>query len=433
MKTAFFSLRIVAPLLAFALALLGPLRVYAEGPKVYLWGFVRGCEPLADMDRLVEKKLFGEGKNVALLARQGGQNLPACVGESCAKAFQAACPAAPGRVLGGQILQGKDIIQSRLWLYDLSTGQTAYQDDFCQSCNLLSALSTQARALLEHPQFGATPGPAPSYCAMPPAAQAVKGPVLLAVFGNADRHKSAALQAALKAQLEALDRPPLPIPADIRSFDRDTLERLVAPQQNARVLLAELQRDGKVTLSLYDQRSKLTDNRSLSCRDCDGEALSVQVKQVVSELLDRCIGPQCAAFLAAPAPPDACQPYPQDACASPAALPSAGAGPSPSARYIDPHTAKLLLGISWGAVAATALSGVLLRAISGTSAGDYQDRNGAITHNFLDGPGYAVLGAAAGLMVGVAIPTTILVGRASSHRRPSASEQSAHSLFQCPN
>lgn len=421
MTTFICSLRRAAPLLACVLGL-WPAPALADGPAIHLWGFQRGCQRLPEMDKQVEKKLFHEGKNIGLLAAPDGGSLPACMGEDCAKAFRAACSTAKGRLLGGQVVQSKDLIKVRLWLYDLGTGQTAYQDDFCQSCNLISALTNQARALVDNPQFGAAPDAKPSYCANPPApVPAASGPVFLNVSGGSERQQKA-LTSTLKAQFEALERP-LYV----------GMAAQAASGPNARTLGAEIQKDGKVLVSMADARDQ-RDARTVECRGCDFEALATQVKQAVADLLDRCLGAQCAAALMAAPPVGACDAFSSEVCTSSAldALFHPAAPAALTGRYIDPGSAKLLLGLSWGATAATLATGALLRGLSGTAAGDYRDRNGVLISNHLDAPGYAVLGVGIGLLLGVAVPTTVWVKSASTRPSSAESSSSAQSLLRCP-
>src|SRR4051794_19753910 len=119
------------------LALVSPTRVArAEGSPVYFVGVQRGCERDGQLDHAVERRMFQRKTPVALVRKPTGEPLPPCFGDRCGQWFHNSCPTAPGRVLGGSVVQGKDLLQVRLWLYDLQSGQTAYQDEYCQGCDI---------------------------------------------------------------------------------------------------------------------------------------------------------------------------------------------------------------------------------------------------------------------------------------------------------
>jgi hypothetical protein len=82
--------------------------------------------------------------------------------------------------------------------------------------------------------------------------------------------------------------------------------------------------------------------------------------------------------------------------------------------HLTPRTARLLKGVTWGAFAATAIAGIALLAANSTSAGTYVDDNGRAISNALWRPGWAVAGISIGLL-GLAIPTTIVIERATKN------------------
>ena len=86
-----------------------------------------------------------------LLRQASGGALPVCYGEGCGRRVRASCPSSAGRVLGGAVVSDRDTLQVRLWLHDLPSGATAYQDDYCQSCDIVSAVTAQAARLLAAP------------------------------------------------------------------------------------------------------------------------------------------------------------------------------------------------------------------------------------------------------------------------------------------
>lgn len=400
-------------------------------PPVYLWGFQRGCERLSDIDRLVEKEMFAQGKKVALLSAPAGQPLPPCQGEKCGQAFRLDCPMARGWLLGGQAVQERNVTKIRLWLYDLETGQVAYQDDYCQTCTLIAALPIQARQLIEHPRFGLAPEARPGYCSQSVAQPPPAGPIFLTVYGEG-KQKSA-LHAALKGQLESLGRTVLPVTSEPKTYGRDVLQAIVKEQQNARVLMADAQKDGKVAVYLFDQKTSLTDGKTVSCPDCERDNLITQVREAATELLDRCFGVQCATNATAPPPAEACEPFPVEQCAG-LDLPIKRPEPVVSSTgMIDPLTAKLVKGLSWGAFAASTATAVGLFVVDATDAGtsaDPTDPTRMIRHQF-NYPAWTATGLSV-LMLGVAIPTTLVVNRAA-RLKPKPQASATPSIFQCPS
>lgn len=418
--------------LAPFLAMIIPATVQAE-PPVYLWGFQRGCERLPEIDRLVEKEMFAQGKRVALLSAPAGQPpLPPCHGEKCGLAFRLACPMATGWLLGGQAVQDKKVTKSRLWLYDLATGQVAYQDDYCQTCTLIAALPVQARQLIDHPQFGSAPDAKPLYCAQPVAQPGPSGPIFLTVYGEGKQKP--ALQAALKGQLEALGRTVLPVTTELKSYGRDVLQGIVKEQQNARVLMADTQKDGKVAVYLFDQKTAITEGKTVSCTDCERDSLISQVKETAVELLDRCFGVQCARDATTPPSDEACEPFPLEHCSSLDALMKTPPSGSGNETVIDPLTAKIIKGLTWGAFVASTVTSVGLFATDATDAGtsvDPGDPTRMIRHQF-NYPAWTAAGLSV-LMLGVAIPATIVVNRASRPRVKPATGSPTSSVIQCPS
>ncbi len=435
MKTFLHRLRLAAPLAACAFGLLAFGSARAEGPPIHLWGFQRGCERLPEMDKEVEKKLYEEGRNIGLLTSPEGKPLPACSGAACAKAFSSSCGPSQGFLLGGQVVQSKDLIKVRMWLQNLETGQTAYQDDFCQSCNLISALTAQARALLDNPQFGGTVGAQPSYCTTAKTAMTAEpGSVFLSVSGGSERQQKA-MQTALKAQLEALQRPVyLGSGGSLKSGSGEAAERAeeVAKvrMSSARVLSIEIQKDGKVIASMSDTREQ-RDSRTVDCRGCDHEGLMLQVKQAVSELLDRCLGAQCAGTLTGAPPVGACEAYAVESCGIAAfegLLKSPGAE-APTGRYIDSETSKIIKGSLWGLFAATAVTGGALAIVNETSAATLSG-NPTYQHTLGDAA-WTALGISAATLL-VAVPVTLLLHRAEKPPQRAGSLGTAQ-LMKCPS
>ena len=415
-------------LCGLALALLLPARLArAEGPAIYFVGVQRDCERDLKLDHAVERRLMKKGTTVALVRQPTGAPLPPCFGERCGQLFKKSCPATTGRLLGAQVAYGKDVLKFRLWLHDLATGQTAYQDDYCQSCEMVGTLATQAARLLASPHFGAAPEPMPQYCAQLPSQATVQpsGPLFLTVYGDG-KHK-AVLLAALKQQLDLLGRKVLPVPVESKTYLLDVLQKIVAGQANAQVLGAELQKEGKVQMFLYDQKTALSANKTVECGECDKDkdVLVARVQPEVSAILDYCFSETCGSGHAA-APAAACEPFPDPVCAAGTAASLTSA--PPAGRYIDPSTAKIVKGSVWSLFAASAATTVALLIANQASS---EQINGRPYESSLSRPFWFGLGVSA-LTLAVAIPTTIVVNHASHGVTGVASVDTAQAI-QCPN
>ncbi len=421
--------------LLFVASALAASTARAETP-VLLWGFHSGCEALATESQGVEKTLYAQKQDVGLLRTPDGRPLPACSGEHCAQVLRSACASASGRILGGQVVASRTIVRARLWLHDLASGQTAYLDDYCESCDLgiANMLSAQARRLIDQPHFGSPPELTPSYCSAAAArsdgllADGKAGPLFLTVYGDG-KHR-APLHEALKQQLGLRGRQVLPVPLVSTTYARDELERIVSEKQDAQVLGVNVARDGKVQMFLYDQRSAKTHFKSLGCPECaqDKEMLVARVQPELAALLEHCFTLQCADPGTRPAgtqpPPEACEAFPEPQCGGEKA-PASASLPS---RYIDPTTAKIVKGSLWGLFAASGVSAIALFAASGTSAGTLQQ--GGLNEQYaLDRPAWAMTAVSA-VTLGLAIPITAVLSHAE--RTSHAAKATTPSSIECP-
>lgn len=416
--------------------LLGLSSAHADS-SVRIWGFQRGCERMPDVDRALEKALFKGGLPVGLIQGPNGEPLPACQGERCAQLVTAACPGTPGRLLGGQVVQHDGLIKVRLWLVDLENGQVAYQDDYCESCNLLSALTAQTRTFLRAPNFGGLPAPAPSYCLASPGAAAAPatapppGPLFLLVYGDGKHRQQ--LTAALKSQLEQPGRPVQLVSAEGKTANTETLQRIVAGHSGAQVFAADVQKEGRVMLYLYDQTSELTNAQSVDCPDCQKDVSSLvgRVQAAVAPLLGRCFGTQCAGRGRAPVA--ACEPFVEPLCPDLDALSAAIASaprPRRSVATLDAGTAALIKGLTWGAFAASTAIALGL-AIANPFV--VQESAGLPFGKTLTAPAWTAAALSAGVLA-VAVPITVAVNRAQSRSLPGAAARSpSASPILCPS
>lgn len=409
------------------LALLSTALPAAAQTPIYFWGLQRDCEQQAAINHQAERQLHSPEQTFALLQTPSGHPLPPCQGEACAQILRRACPAAAGRLLGGQVIQGRDSARFRLWLYDLGTSQIAYQDDYIQGQGIQDAFVAQAKALIQNPRFGSSPGPKPAYCATDRAARSAaesKSPLYLSVYGD-NKHR-APLHSSLEQQLQLLGRPPQPVTVDPRTFSVAVLQQVVSGQPNAQVLGAEAKKDGTVELFLFDAKTNLMQEGSVSCPGCERDSLIAKVKQGVADLLEHCFGAQCAQS-SSPPPAEACEPFPEQRCAGLDELLSSGGGLP--ARHIDATTAKIVKGSVWSFFGASAATAIALFAANAAGAGSIES-DLSRSQNGLVRPAWAVAGVSA-LFLGVAIPTTIAVNHAS-HSGAALPNSAAALPLQCP-
>lgn len=403
----------------------------AQAPPVYFVGVQRGCDRDGRLDQALERRLNKQGVSVQLLRQASGEALPVCYGAGCGKRVQASCPGTAGRVLGGAVAPEGDTLRVRLWLHDLGSGATAFQDDYCQSCDIVSAVTAQAARLLASPNFGPAPGAQPAYCtgSVPAApSRGTTGTLLLTIFGEG-KHKTA-LQAAVRQQLTILGYKVEPQPIEAGKNTPDP-KKLVASHKNSRVLGVEVPREGKLQLFLYDQRTDQTEGKLLDCPDCDAsrETLVARVQPEVASLLEHCFGDACGATAAIPTPPpQACTPFPDFTCG---ASSDRQAAPALPARHIDTTTAKLIKGLTWGLFAASAATAVGLFTANATSAGTVYGSRQHV-EDALVRPAWAAVGLAAASL-GVAITGTVLVHRAQRATAGRIGLPEGDASIQCPN
>lgn len=397
-------------------------------------GIEQECKRDKKMDQALERKLRKQSIPVALVTRRSGESLPICTGAGCGRLIHADCPTEQGKILGGVVVPGKNATKIRLWLHDPASGQTAYLDDYCQGCDTPSALLSQTARLIGAPRVGSTPDLTPSYCQPQPAAAASgavtanAGTLFLTVYG--DNKNKAALVSALKVQLQLLGRKVIPLQQEYKQYTSDVLSKIVAGSQNAQVLGFETSKDGTLQYFLYDQKTNRTSGSLLECRQCDTDkdALIARVNSELPVFLAYCFSESCGFQSAASPPPDACAPFPAE-CESE----SISKEPGRSGAYIDPSTAKLVKGALWGLFAAGAATSLGLLALNSTSAGTLTDVDGNRIAQQLWLPGWTAAGISIGIL-GLAIPTTIIVNRATPE--PSAGNSAASHLtkdsVQCP-
>ena len=128
-------------------------------------------------------------------------------------------------------------------------------------------------------------------------------------------------------------------------------------------------------------------------------------------------------------PAEACAPFKEPRCSD--AEPATSAGGRPLSGGLDPGTAKRIKGLTWGAFAASAATGITLFALSGTGVGTHTDPSGFAIANNLDGPAITMLGVS-GALLAISIPITVAVNRATTRRAGISSDGGEFSLV-CPH
>lgn len=427
---------------------------WAKSNRILLWGVQRGCTPNPDLLREVEKKLSIISSDIVTLSPDPKRL--GCQGQACAAQLARECPGVAtqgGMLIGAVVEPGKEASKIRIWVHDLEAGVTAYKDEYCQGCSLLSSLPSMVTSLAEQPSFSeAAPGLTPMYCqkSAAPAASAPLVSKIFVVLSSELKHKSA-VSGLIKQRLQSIAVDAVQSHVDSSTLTLAELTKMTAKEPGSQVLVVEGKSGGKVEVSLFDGATQRTEAREIDCQHCDKDEMLVQVKGSIEALLSHCFGDQCGSRTSAErVPPEACQPFQILRCgggedAADGAVFSASAG-SPSgnpgaSRAVSSPAAKLAKGVLWGLFAAGAATSIGLLAANYTSAGSVL------------GPtekGINLLAPAAGataglsvLILGGAIPVTILSARESagapSARRSLGAESapvrrvSSLTPLRCPN
>jgi len=416
-------------LLLLALLALWPSSAWAKSNRILLWGVQRGCTPNPDLVREVEKRLTILTSDIVTLSPDPKRL--GCQGAACAAQLVRECPgvAAQGGTLVGVVVEpGKGVSKIRIWVHDLEAGVTAYKDEYCQGCSLLSSLPPMVSSLVEQPSFSeGAPGLTPMYCQKSGGASPASSPAVSKIhliLSNDLKHKSA-VSTLIKQRLQSMAIEPVQSHADSASLTLADLTKMTSKEPGSQVLVVEGKPGGKVEISLFDGTTQRTEAREIDCQHCDKDELIVQVKGVVNALLAHCFGDQCGSSTSAErVPPEACQPFQILRCggaddAMDAATLGASSGSSGMALAgapVSSPTTKLAKGLIWGLFGVGAATSLGLLAANYSSAGTVLGPTEQ-THNVLI-PAAGVAGGLSLLALAAAIPVTILSARES---RPSQS------------
>lgn len=399
----------------------------AKAEKVLLYGVERGCQVDQNMTKTVEQQLASSAYSVVRVTPAAPMSQPLAAAEQVTRA----CPGTSGRLLGGFIEESPGLKRVRLWLTDLDAKQVAVLDDYCSDCDLNQRVGLLAARLAEKGQLGGVPSPRPTYCQSDNAVAV--GPsrsnkLAVVVYGEAKAR--GAVWSAVRTAVQGTGRDVAQTHSEAKSFGPSDLRKMLR-EPSGQVLGVELTPEG-ASVWVFDGQTERTQPKNVDCVGCDREELGRKVALTAQAVLDTCFDAQCAdgakGTLMRP-PAEACVPFNEPKCAG-GDFPSSGR--RTASGTLDPQSARLIKGLTWGAFAASAATGITLLAISGTSAGNYDLPSGGTIGNHLDGPGWTMLGAA-GVMLGIAIPITVVANRASSGFAQRAPAGSGLASVQCPN
>lgn len=390
-----------------------------ESPPTLLWGFQRGCESLTEVNKHVQRELERDGiKPVDVLVP--GSDRMGCQGPACAEQVVKECSLQGKnvRILGGYVDQlanpPRRQTRIRVWVYDVPSGKTAWLDTYCQNCPLTSALPYNSAQMLLNPPFGVVLDSTPQYCKaepVQPERQPGSNKIFWVVYGK--EHHKAAVTASLRKLVQGTGTEE-PFEHVGKEYTLGVLKKIVAKDPGAQVFGAEIKEKGAIELFLFDGPTLITQTQMVECPGCEKEELAEKVRQAGMQLLSHCFGDDCGGggVTRSRPPAEVCVPFLAPQCGGGPLLLSPGTGGDGSrAPEISPRLARLTKGAMWGVFAGTAAGSVALLAANFSGAG-LKDVGVGERNNTLLAPA-AAMGVASLLVLGVAIPVTILVDRAA--------------------
>lgn len=439
-------------LASFALSLTLPCSARAQtpglDPPVLIWGFQRGCDVMEDSARYVQRSFEEAGiKPAHYLAPESARM--GCQGAACAAQVQQQCPAAKGYVVGGIVQPNEDrsIVQARVWVHNLGSGQTLWKDTYCSGCSLSNMLFLAAGEMIQKGAADSTqpPSATPFYCRPVEAAPAqtpMSPKVYWVVYGK--EHHRAAISSAIRKTLTDSASIEVPMEHIGRDYTPALLKKALAKDPAAQIIGAEVQAGGVVQMFIYDGRSEKLEQQTIECPSCDKEELAAQIRRATVLMLSQCFGDKCAesGVTQGRAPKLACTPFQELRCGDPqyrAVLPpgasSSLAASAPATTILTPGFARTVKGLSWGAVALSGAATIGLLAANYAGAGSSVVESRLQVGNSLLTPAWVAAGATL-VTLGVAIPLTIMVDRAgrpvsANPASPSPGPRTATGI-QCP-
>lgn len=425
------SLRILK-LFSVLAVLLSSLPALA-GERMLLWGIYDGCERVPEFDRLLDKHLTKASVNSWVLAAPPS----ACQGEACAERAQAGCGLSDGLILGGRIWRSKVAFRVRLWLHDLAGHKTAYEDEYCQDCDVNQLLVEVTERIRRQPKFGVAAGAEPAYCAV--ATSEVRpdprrSKLYFVAYG--DGKGRAQVQAGVKDMLGDTLRPVHPVSGEKKQYSHDDLMHILGQQKEGQVLGVELYKEGGAQVWLFDGLTEHLASQEVKCKECKTEDLIESIRSTLPALWGHCFDTQCSLSVGRPpSNTEACEPTKELTCNEAPLSPGPSGVGSRSAppAGIDPTVAKAVKALTWGIFAASTATAIGLFVANETSAGTVNLSGGASIEGALWRPAWTAAGLSAG-MLAISIPITILMDRAQKREVVGGSAVAADrsSLLKCP-
>lgn len=422
------SLHILKILSVFAV-LLSSLPAHAA-ERISVWGIYNGCERVPEFDRLLDRHLNKAGVTSWTLSAPQS----ACQGEACAERAQAECGLSDGLILGGRIWRTKQVLRVRLWLYDLASHKTAYDDEYCQDCDVNQLLVELTDRIRKQPKFGVGGTAEPSYCAASVSEarpDSRRNKLHYLVYGDGKGH--AQVQAGLKEMLADTLRPLQPVPGDKKQYSHDELMRILG-RNEGQVLGVELYKEGGAQVWLFDGMTEHLATEDVKCKECRVEELIQTIHSTLPELWGHCFDSQCSLAKGRPqASTAACEPIKELTCTE--VLPSAGvksAGNAALYASVDPSVSKTIKALTWGAFTIAGATAIGLFIANSSGSGSLANDAYHVSDPLIR-PALVATGMAA-LTLAVAIPSTIVLDRKS--RLPTSakglSSGDTPSIFRCP-
>ena len=397
------------------------------GERVLLWGIYDGCERVPEFDRLLDKHLTKVGVNSWVFAAPPS----ACQGEACAERAQVGCGLSDGLILGGRIWRSKVAFRVRLWLHDLAAHKTAYEDEYCQDCDVNQLLVEVTDRIRRQPKFGVAAGAEPAYCSAATGevrADPRRSKLYFVTYG--DGKGRAQVQAGVKDMLGDTLRPVHPVAGEKKQYSHDDLMHILGQQKEGQVLGVELYKEGGAQVWLFDGLTEHLASQEVKCKECKTEDLLESIRSTLPALWGHCFDTQCSLSVGRPpASAEACEPTKELTCTE-ASLSSgspslaSAAAPAPG---IDPKLAKLVKGTMWGLFAAGAATSATLTIINGTSLADAPG-----LANTRGDAAWTAIGLSAAILA-VTIPVHVAVSRAEKRSLRAASPAGSTLQLKCPN
>lgn len=391
-------------------------------PVTFLWGVESNCQAHGLFTEAARK-----GVRADLLPVLPITGAAPASPEAASSQWQAACPSTRGRLLGGHVERLGSFQRVRLWVHDPSTGKTVVADRFCDAhpeCDLAAKIEQTAGSLVSDPAAGAEPGPVPTFCRAAATTPAARPPqrsekVHLVLLG--ERRLREPVLTALRAKVKLSARELLI--GEGKSAAPEELKRALGSDPSGQALAVQADGEGAL-LTVYDGPTGQAAPLEIQCTGCDKEKLAEKVADGALKLLDTCFDDHCRQSqrgTAVPPPPELCVPWTTPACGG-----DGLATPAASSQTISPGLAKAIQGGVWGFFAAGAVTTAVLFGLNETLT---VSQGGKAFTGTLTQPAYTALGFTA-LSLAVAIPTTVLIRRASAG--PRAAPRSVLSKIVCP-